>query len=249
MNPRLFGKFEAILASCVVISVAFLFLFFRLPPISPIAPTTNSTGLDTSSWKTYTTSNYYNLSSNTLNQLSGLTLGNVQFSHPPAWQVQTNFTSGLFKSANLKVADTGLMLLKPNLSKHISQPDAPTTDLVMIWFYLKEIPPADGPLSVTLYENMVSYAERFGMGDSPKFNSLISEKKLAGLPAQFRYHTLDEVDSPQNSFPESILVGISPTTILNINIDFFYIDDDPDYYRETVAEINQILSTLKIIKK
>ena len=213
------------------------------PPFSP--PPASESG-STAGWKTYTTRNYYNISSKILEQLPSLSRGNFQFNYPSGWTVQDDTGASIIRP-KLNVASTGITLLKPNLSQDKSVPDEPTKNMAIIDFFLKEIQPSSLPLNITLYEILSSFYENFGIGKSPSFNYLLKENVIDNLPAQYQYRTIEEVNSPQGSFPERILVGLSPTTILYIEIDFFNYGKDKVYSENTIKEINQILSTFRFL--
>jgi len=84
-------------------------------------------------WKTYTIRDY-NLNSEILKNIPNLTRGNIIFKLPPNW-IYSPYDAKITRS-ELKVANTGIGITKPNLSLDISAPDEPTHNVAIIMFFM-----------------------------------------------------------------------------------------------------------------
>ena len=210
------------------------------PPLNPTANQVLDGNLE--NWKTYTIRDY-NLNSEILKNIPNLTRGNIIFKLPPNW-IYSPYDAKITRS-ELKVANTGIGITKPNLSLDISAPDEPTHNVAIIMFFIKEVEQMNEPYETSLYQMLFSDVENFGFGSSPNYSSQLKGGKLDNLPAYYLYNSQEDADSPATSLPTTILVALSPTTVLNISIDFYFSGDDVNYYNQTVEEIYQFLSTFR----
>lgn len=203
--------------------------------------------LNNTKLKYFKTKGIFHLNDDVIKAMPLLTKGNLEFNYPDTWEVNESTPPAYFNK-NLNVAFLGFTPFKTNLSKDHSLPDTPTKNIVVIDFYLKNINIPEKEMKMKAYDLFGNFKTEFGFGGSPSFNLQIKETEFKGYPAAYQYKTVEEADSPEKSYPERIIIIISPTTALGIDINFYDVGTDKIYSENTIAEINNFIDSIYIKK-
>lgn len=163
--------------------------------------------------------------------------GDIKIEYPKTWSVE---------NLNREPLPTGFItpfyLIKPNLSKVPSKPDAPTTNLAMIEVSYKE----SGKTLETIRNNVY---EELGI-QIYESNFILEDKLFAKNPAIFIYSDVGagtgNVTPQKAEYPDYIVLKISTDKILLITIVFFDSKVDEEYTKETIQEIKKILDRFEI---
>lgn len=130
-------------------------------------------------------------------------------------------------------------VIKPNLSKTPKPEDAPTKNMVMV-----DVRSARSNSTLDDASDKIIHKS---ISSQFMSNYIYEDGNLNGIPTKYVYMDVGDVTLKKAEYPSYLIFKPSLSEVAIISIDFFSVDD-PEYYSNTVKEINSVIETINVTK-